>query len=92
MGAGEPLNRSPLRFFALVFALALPFYLLGALVGKIPRAEVSASAFMFAVPLVAAVILVHREEGPAGVRRLMRRVLTLGGSGNTRSGSCPRSS
>jgi CAAX protease family protein len=79
MGASEPLNRSPLRFFALVLALSLPFYLLGALVGKIPRADVSASAFMFVVPLVAAVILVRREDGRAGVRRLMRRVLTLGG-------------
>ena len=65
-----------MRFFALVFVLALPFYLLGALVGKIPPVDVSASAFMFPIPLVAAVILIHREEGPDGVNRLMRRVFT----------------
>jgi membrane protease YdiL (CAAX protease family) len=79
MSTSEPLNTSPLCFFALVFALALPFYLLGALVGTIPPVDVSASALMFPVPLVAAVILVHREHGPDGVRRLMRRVFTLQG-------------
>ena len=29
---------------------------------------------MAVCPLVAAVILIHREEGPAGVKRLLRRV------------------
>ena len=59
--------RSPLRFFVLVFALSIPIWLIQ------PRDwPISASV---GAPLLAASILVYREEGgDGGVRRLSSRV------------------
>jgi uncharacterized protein len=60
------MNRSPVRFFLLVFALSIPFWLIQ------PRDwPISASV---GAPLLAALILVYREEGGGGVRRLLSRV------------------
>lgn len=57
--------RSPLRFFVLVFALSIPIWLIQ------PRDwPISASV---GAPLIAALILVYREEGGGGVRRLLSR-------------------
>jgi uncharacterized protein len=57
---------SPLRFFVLVFALSAPIWLLE------PRDwRITASV---GTPLVAALILVYKEDGRAGTRRLLRRV------------------
>ena len=57
---------SPLRFFVLVFALSAPIWLLE------PRDwRITASV---GTPLVAALILVYKEDGQAGTRRLLRRV------------------
>jgi hypothetical protein len=59
-------KRSPLRFFVLVFALSLPIWLIE------PRDwPITASV---GTPLIAALILVYREDGRAGTRRLLRRV------------------
>jgi membrane protease YdiL (CAAX protease family) len=59
-------KRSPLRFFVLVFALSLPIWLIE------PRNwPITASV---GTPLIAALILVYREDGRAGTRRLLRRV------------------
>jgi uncharacterized protein len=58
--------RSPLRFFVLVFALSIPIWLIQ------PRDwPISASV---GAPLIAALILVSREEGGGGVRRLLSGV------------------
>jgi uncharacterized protein len=61
------MNRSPVRFFLLVFALSIPIWLIQ------PRDwPISASV---GAPLMAALILVYREEGRGGgVRRLLSRV------------------
>jgi membrane protease YdiL (CAAX protease family) len=61
------MNRSPLKFFLLVFALSIPFWLIQ------PRDwPITASV---GAPLLAAVILVYREEGGGrGVRRILSRV------------------
>jgi membrane protease YdiL (CAAX protease family) len=61
------MKRSPLAFFLLVFALSIPFWLIQ------PRDwPISTSV---GAPLIAALILVHREEGGGrGVRRLLSRV------------------
>ncbi len=68
------LKKSPLIFFVLVFALSLPFWLLGFLVNtqELPI-HLPASALMFVCPLIAACILVSREGQSGGVRRLLRR-------------------
>jgi hypothetical protein len=59
-------KRSPLRFFLLVFALSIPIWLIE------PRDwPITASV---GTPLIAALILVYREDGQAGTSRLLRRV------------------
>jgi hypothetical protein len=67
LGRLQLMNRSPLKFFLLVFALSIPFWLIQ------PRDwPISASV---GVPLMAALILVYREEGRGrGVRRILSRV------------------
>jgi membrane protease YdiL (CAAX protease family) len=68
-----PRSRSPLRFFLLVFALTIPFWLLGAIVGYQILPGVPVSAFMFVCPVTAAVILVYRENKTEGVIALLKR-------------------
>jgi membrane protease YdiL (CAAX protease family) len=72
------LKRSPLTFFVLVFALALPFWLLGALVRHIPLPiNLPVSALQFVCPCIAALILVAREEQPGGVKKLLKGVFAV---------------
>ena len=60
------MNGSPLKFSLLVFALSIPFWLIQ------PRDwPITASV---GVPLMAALILVYRDEGGGAVRRLLSRV------------------
>jgi membrane protease YdiL (CAAX protease family) len=69
-------------FFLLVFLLAAPFYLLGALYGaaweKIIPINLPLSAVMFFVPTLAAVILTYRKPGAAGVNDLFKRAVDCG--------------
>jgi uncharacterized protein len=63
------MNRSPVRFFLLVFALSIPIWLIQ------PRDwPISASV---GAPLIAALILVYGEEGGGGVKKLLSRVFDL---------------
>ncbi len=66
-------------FFLLVFLLAAPFYLLGALYGAAWRKAIPInlplSAMMFFVPALAAVILTGWEQGSAGVKELLKRAV-----------------
>lgn len=66
-------SRSPLRFFLLVFALSIPFWLLGTIVGYQILPGVPVSALMFVCPAAAAVILVYREHKTVGVTALLKR-------------------
>lgn len=72
-------GRRPFVFFALAFALAAPFWVLGAMVPTPEDAPVPLplSALQFLAPFTAAVILVWRDEGPAAVGRLLRRALDV---------------
>jgi hypothetical protein len=72
-------GRRPIAFFALAFALAAPFWVLGALVPTPEDAPVPLpfSAFQFLAPFTAAAILVWREEGPAAVGRLLGRAVDV---------------
>lgn len=67
-------RRSPLRFFLLVFAISLPFWLAGALttLQLLPGIPLTALIIVFC-PATAAVILVYRESKTAGVRALLKR-------------------
>jgi len=78
MNTSASLKGSPLTFFVLVFALALPFWLLGALVQHVPLPiNLAVSALQFVCPLIAAFILVYREEKLSGVKRLLKSVFDL---------------
>ena len=70
-------NRSPLTFFLLVFALSIPLWVIGPVVeqflpGEMPT-DLPISSLMVCCPIIAAVILVRRDAGSEGVKRLLRR-------------------
>lgn len=75
MTTGATSNRSLLKFHVLVFVLAVPFWLIGAVVEVegLPL-DLPVSALMIVCPITAAWILVRREEGRGGMRTLLRRV------------------
>ena len=69
----SPLNRSPLKFFLLVFALSIPFWLIGGMSDLQLMPGLSVTALVAVCPMVAALILVYRERGTAAVTELLRR-------------------
>ena len=75
MNTSTAIRRFPLIFFFLVFALTIPFGVLGTVVkveglpDNLPLTDVGATF----VPLIAASILVYREEKFGGVKRLLRK-------------------
>jgi CAAX protease family protein len=73
MNTSTSANKSPLIFFILTFALSSPFWLIGAVTGLqlLPGLPVSGlSAFC---PLIAALILVYRENKSVGMTKLLKR-------------------
>jgi uncharacterized protein len=66
-------NRSPLKFFALVFALSVPFWLMGAATDFQLMPGLPASALMAFCPMGAAVILDYRENKTDGMTELLAR-------------------
>jgi uncharacterized protein len=72
-GARQGRPRSPLSFFVLVFALAVPFWLLGAATGARLSPDLPVAALAFVCPVIAAAILSYRENGTPGVTGLLRR-------------------
>ena len=77
MTMSATVKKSPLKFFVLVYVLALPFWLLGALSGGITKTipiNLPISALMFVCPITAAVILTYREQKSRGVKQLLTRV------------------
>ncbi len=68
-------DRSPLTFFALVLALSLPFWVLGATSDAQLMPGLSVSALMTFCPMVAALLLIFRDTKADGVTALLRRSL-----------------
>lgn len=66
-------NRSPLKFFLLVFALSIPFWLMGSVTGLQLLPGLPVAALMFVCPVTAAMILVYGENRTAGVIALLER-------------------
>jgi CAAX protease family protein len=75
-------TRSPWIFFGLVFVLAIPFWILGPVAEQLlPRERpinLPLSALQFVCPVIAAAILVYREDGADGVKRLLKRSFDFG--------------
>ena len=77
MDMQETSSRSPLKFYLLLFALSVPFFLLGAIAEKLSGwlpMSLPISALGAFCPLIAAMILVHREDKQGGIRKLLKRV------------------
>ncbi|MFJ8580640.1 CPBP family intramembrane glutamic endopeptidase [Micromonospora sp. NPDC093277] len=82
MADGRPADRSPLRFFLLVFALAIPFWLLQPLtegVSDVLPMRLPSSAAMFVCPFIAALILTRTDRRPGSTRRLLRHSVSRQG-------------
>ena len=72
-GAAAPRNRSPLTHFVLTFALSIPFWVVGTVIQIQLLPSIPISALMIVAPATAALILVYRENKPAGVKALLKR-------------------
>src|SRR5688500_12711930 len=66
-------GRSPLQFFAWVFALSLPFWGIQAVTGGELWPRLPVSALQAVCPLMAASILMYQESKAQGVRELLQR-------------------
>jgi membrane protease YdiL (CAAX protease family) len=78
MDMGASSRRSPLKCFLLVFALAVPFWLLGAL-AQTPAGSpirLPLSALQLVCPLLAALILTYLQGGIGGIRDLRARIVS----------------
>lgn len=73
---GAPPQGLPGRFFLLVLALTIPFWILGGRPLPLP-VRLPLSAVSFVNPLLAAAILTYRRDGLPGVRALLRRALDV---------------
>ncbi len=60
-------------FFALVLALSVPFWVIGAVTGLQLLPGLPVAALAAVTPGLAALILCHRENGPAGAKALLTR-------------------
>lgn len=72
------MSKSPLRFFLLVFALSVPFWVLGAATENRSTGlpvNIPISAQMACCPLLAALILLHRESRFTGVWHILRSTI-----------------
>lgn len=74
MSANTPQRKSPSSFFLIVFALSIPLSLAGTVIGLelLPGLPVSSVVVTFC-PLIAALILVYREDKLEGVTELLKR-------------------
>jgi membrane protease YdiL (CAAX protease family) len=66
-------RRSPLKFFLLVFALSIPLWLIGAVTPLQLLPGLPVSSLNVFCPLIAASLLVYREDKTTGVTRLLKR-------------------
>jgi membrane protease YdiL (CAAX protease family) len=73
MSTSTSISKSPLIFFLLVFALSIPLWLMGALTPLELLPGLPVSTLNVFCPLIAASILVYREDKTAGVTELLKR-------------------
>jgi membrane protease YdiL (CAAX protease family) len=71
-------KRSPGKFFLLVFALSIPLWLIGALTPLQLLPGLPVSTLNVFCPLIAASILVYREDKTEGVKELLKRAVDYG--------------
>ena len=80
MAASTQNTRSPFKFFVMVYAFAIPFWILASISSvedvwsRVIPMILPMSAFMFVVPIIAGLILTNREQGVRGMRLLLMRI------------------
>ena len=67
--------RTPFAFVVVLFAISVPFWLVGALTGGELLPGLPVSGLMAVCPVLAALALVYRDERGTGVARLLKRSL-----------------
>ncbi|OYQ65115.1 hypothetical protein B9G53_08440 [Pseudanabaena sp. SR411] len=68
-------NKSPIKFFLLVLLLSIPFWILGAVTRDLTQTlpiKLPISALMTFCPLLAAAILVYKEQQIQRVKELLK--------------------
>jgi len=73
MNTSTSISKSPLIFFLLVFALSIPLWLIGVVTPLQLLPGLPVSSLMAFCPLIAASILVYREDKTTGVTELLKR-------------------
>jgi membrane protease YdiL (CAAX protease family) len=73
MNSSTSTSKSPLIFFLLVFALCIPIWLVGAVTRLQLLPGLPVSSLVVVSPVIAALILVYRENGIAGMTKLLKR-------------------
>ncbi|MGB9928591.1 MAG: CPBP family intramembrane glutamic endopeptidase [Methanosarcina sp.] len=76
MNTKASFKKLPVEFFLLVFFLSIPFWLIGSMSQKgLPLpVNLPVSALSFISPMIAALILVYKENKIAGIKQLLRKV------------------
>lgn len=80
MNTDASFKKFSLKFYLLLLALSIPFWLVGAMAENLSKylpMNLPVSALMFICPLIAALILVYREDRIGGISRLLKRVFDL---------------
>jgi hypothetical protein len=82
-GTAPRLQGGVLKYFLLLVALSVPFWIAGSATLPV-RVNLPVSALQAVCPLLAALILVRRQDGTTGVRRFLRRAFDDGRVGDRR--------
>jgi uncharacterized protein len=78
MNDSKPENRSPLKFFLIVFGLSIPFWIIDLMVDAKRTSLLNFSVIDIVtafIPLIAGCILIYKEQGKSGVYKLLKRIL-----------------
>ena len=70
-------NKSPLKFFLLVFGLSIPFWIIDFTINAKRTSSLNFSIIDIVtafIPIIAGCILIYKEEGKSGVYKLLKRI------------------
>lgn len=70
-------NKSPLKFFLIVFGLSIPFWIIDFMIDAKRTSLLNFSIIDIVtafIPIIAGCILIYKEEGKSGVYKLLKRI------------------
>jgi uncharacterized protein len=77
MNNSKPENRSPLKFFLIVFGLSIPLWIIDLMIDAKRTSLLNFSIIDIVtafIPLIAGCILIYKEQGKSGVYKLFKRI------------------